>query len=146
MRRTLLRTLAAVIGLAVPALLALLVLGRPTIRVLFEHGKYNAAAGALTYDVLRAYALALPAYVATEVITRGLIALRDTRTPLLTNTLQIVGRFIIMALWIGSAGALAIPRAFAIMAAVETLVLAVVLTVKMQRRIQVRQPASQPAT
>jgi hypothetical protein len=30
--------------------------------------------------VLTTYAIALPAYVATELITRGLIALRDTRT------------------------------------------------------------------
>ena len=37
----------------------------------------TAAAGDLTYQVLLAYAVALPAFVATEVITRGLIALRD---------------------------------------------------------------------
>jgi putative peptidoglycan lipid II flippase len=61
-------------------------LGRPVIRILFVHGQFHAAAGALTYAVLTPYALALPAYVATEVLTRGLIALRDTRTPLATNT------------------------------------------------------------
>ena len=71
MRRTLLRSLAAVVGLAVPALVALIVLGRLVVRVLFEHGQFTAAAGDLTYRVLTVYAIALPAYVATEVVTRG---------------------------------------------------------------------------
>ena len=66
--------------------------------MVFEHGKFHHAAGALTYDVLRPYAFGLPAYVATEVVARGLIALRDTRTPLVTNSLQLMGRAALMAL------------------------------------------------
>jgi putative peptidoglycan lipid II flippase len=73
-----------VIALAIPAALGLLLLRGPVIRVLFEHGKFGAAAGSLTGKVLVAYAIALPAAVTTEVLARGLIALRDTRTPLLS--------------------------------------------------------------
>jgi len=98
MRRTLLRSLGAVLVLALPALLALLALGRPAIRLLFEHGRFNAAAGALTYAVLVPYAVGLPAYVCTEVISRGLIALEDTRTPLITNSLQLAGRVVVITL------------------------------------------------
>lgn len=133
LRVTLLRSLGAAVGLAIPALLFLILLGRPIIRVLFEHGKFGAPAASLTYDVLVSYAIALPAYIGTEVLTRGLIALRDTRTPLLTNTGQIIGRAAIMALFIGSVGVLAIPRAFAAMAALETIVLAVILAIKLRR-------------
>jgi putative peptidoglycan lipid II flippase len=133
MRRTLLLSLAAAIGLALPALLGLVGLGRPTIRVLFEHGRFDAAAGALTYRVLTAYALALPAYVATEVLTRGLIALRDTRTPLLTNSLQLGGRAVLLALLIDQVGIVAIPIAFAITASIETCLLGGVLLMKLRR-------------
>jgi putative peptidoglycan lipid II flippase len=136
MLRTLLRSLGAVVALAVPALLALILLGRPTIQFLFERGKFDALAGTLTYNVLVAYAVALPFYVATEVITRGLIALEDTRTPLLTNTLQIIGRGLLLALLIGRIGILAIPVAFAITATVESLLLGTVLLVKLRRRIR----------
>ena len=135
MRRTLFQALAAVLGLALPALAGLLLLGRTTIRILFEHGEFNAAAGSLTYDVLAVYALALPAYVATELITRGLIALRDTRTPLFTNLVQTAGRAAIMAAFVGSVGVEAVPAAFAITAAIETLVLGTILLVKLQRRL-----------
>ena len=136
MRRTLLWTLIAAVALAVPALLGLILLGRPTISILFEHGKFDAAAGSLTYAVLIPYALPLPAYVGTEVITRGLIALRDTRTPLLTNSVQLAGRAAIITFLLGSVGVLAIPIAFAVTATVETLALGTVLLFKMQRRVR----------
>jgi putative peptidoglycan lipid II flippase len=134
MRRTVLVALAAAVALAVPALLALLFLGRPVIRMLFEHGKFDAAAGSLTFDVLRVYAVALPAYVGTEVITRGLIALRDTRTPLLTNAAQLGGRAVIMSAMVGSLGVVAIPLSLAVSASVETALLLTVLMVKVRRR------------
>jgi len=135
MQRTLLRSLGAVVALALPALIGLIVLGRTVIRILFERGKFDAAAGALTYQVLVAYAVALPAYVATEVITRALIALDDTRTPLVTNSAQIAGRALLLALLIGRIGVIAIPVAFAITAALETLILGTVLLFKLRSRM-----------
>ena len=80
-----------------------------------------------------AYALALPAYVGTEVISRGLIALRDTQTPLITNLLQLAGRAAIMTLFVSRVGVIAIPVALAITAMVETVALGSVLFVKLQR-------------
>ena len=136
LRSSLLRTVATVLILAVPAVIGLLVLGRPTIRVLFQHGSYGAVAAGLTYSVLVPYAIGLPAYVLTEVVTRGLIALRDTRTPLLTNSIQLLGRATIMAITLGAVGVRAIPIAFAVMASVEALILLGVLSVKVQRRLQ----------
>jgi putative peptidoglycan lipid II flippase len=134
LRRTLVRSLAAVVGLAVPGVLGLILLGRWVIRILFEHGEFDATAGSLTYDVLTVYALALPAYVATEVITRGLIALRDTRTPLITNSLQLAGRAVLIALLLDRHGTIAIPIAFAITASIETVALCTVLLTKLHRR------------
>lgn len=136
MRRTLLRSLGGTLALALPAVAALLLLGRPTIRILFERGEFTAAAGDLTYQVLVAYAVALPFYIGTEVITRGLIALRDTRTPLFTNSGQLIVRIILVSLLLGPLDVIAIPAAFAISASLETLALAVVLFVKLRSRLQ----------
>jgi len=134
MRKTLLRSLGVAMGLAVPALLGLLLLGRFVIRILFERGKFDAAAGDLTYQVLGIYALALPAYVATELVSRGLIALRDTRTPLITNLIQLGGRILLMTVLFGRLDVLSVPAAFAISATVETLLLSAVLWVKLRSR------------
>jgi putative peptidoglycan lipid II flippase len=139
LRRMLFRTLGAAVALALPAMGALLWLGRPTIRILFEHGEFTRAAGDLTYRVLVAYAVALPAYVATEVITRGLISLRDTRTPLFTNAGQLVARIVLITVLLGTLGVVAIPAAFAISATLETLTLATVLFLKLRSRAQAQQ-------
>jgi putative peptidoglycan lipid II flippase len=135
MRVTLLRSLAAVVALALPALLTMVFLGRWVVALIFEHGLFGDSAGDLTAKVLNAYAVALPAYVATEVITRGLIALRDTRTPLLTNAAQLVGRGVIVAALVGGSGVVAIPIAFAVTASIETALLGSILALKLRRRM-----------
>ena len=142
MRRILLRSLGASIALALPAVGALLLLGRPTIRILFERGEFTSAAGDLTFSVLVAYAIALPAYVATEVITRGLISLRDTRTPLFTNAGQLILRIVLISVLLGSMDVVAIPAAFAISATIETLTLATVLFLKLRHRSKAEQGAT----
>jgi putative peptidoglycan lipid II flippase len=135
LRRTVLGALGAAVGLAIPALMGLILFGRPTIRLLFEHGKFDAAAGSLTYSILTVYAAALPAYVITEVVTRGLIALRDTRTPLLTNSAQLAGRAAIMTALLASLGVLAIPISFAVTASLETILLTSILMLKVRNRM-----------
>jgi putative peptidoglycan lipid II flippase len=139
MRHILFRSLGAAIGLALPAVGALLLLGRPTIRILFERGEFTSAAGDLTFSVLVAYAIALPSYVATEVITRGLISLRDTRTPLFTNSGQLIVRILLISILLPNMDVVAIPAAFAISATIETLILATVLLLKLRSRSQLQQ-------
>ncbi|MBC8075502.1 MAG: murein biosynthesis integral membrane protein MurJ [Chloroflexales bacterium] len=134
MRSTLLRTLGAALALALVALAGLVLLGRPVIALLFERGRFTVANGDLTYVLLVAYAAALPAYIGTELVTRGLIALHDTRTPLITNCLQLAGRVALIPLLIGTVGVLAIPIAFAATSALETVALALVLFRKLRRK------------
>jgi putative peptidoglycan lipid II flippase len=144
LRRTQVTALAAAVALALGAVAGLLLLGRLVIRVLFERGAFDAAAGDLTYRVLVVYAVALPAYIATEVITRGLIALRDTRTPLLTNSGQLIGRIVLIAVLLRPLGVVAIPAAFALTSTLETLALGAVLWRKLAQPGQDTPPAILP--
>ncbi len=121
-------------GLSVPGLLALVFGGRLAISIVLEHGAFDAIAAALTYAVLVPLALGLPAYIATDILTRGLLALHDTTTPLLTNMAQLVGRIALTALLLPSWGVLAIPISVATTGAVETLVLGAVLWWKLYQR------------
>lgn len=135
MRRILIRTLVVALTLAVCASLAFVVLGRWTIHILFEHGEFDAAAGALTYRVLVAYAPVFPAAIATEILTRSVIALHDTRTPLVINFFQLMGRIALVPLLLPTFDVVAIPMAFTVTATLEALAFAGVLLVKLQRRI-----------
>lgn len=140
MRRSLLRSLGAAVALSLPVIAAFYLFGRQTVALLFERGQFGAEAGDLTFAVLMVHAVALPAYVATEVTTRGLIALRDTRTPLITNTAQLFGRALVIALLLERLGVLAIPAALAITATLETVALGAVLLIKLRRRLRGLRP------
>jgi putative peptidoglycan lipid II flippase len=76
------------------------------------------------------------------VITRGLISLRDTRTPLFTNTGQLILRILLISVLLGSLGVVAIPAAFGLSSTVETLTLATVLFLKLRSKLQSQPPSS----
>jgi len=127
-RALLRRTLRIATGASLLAALALIALGRPLIALLFERGAFDAAAGDLTYRLLAIYALGLPAYVATEIATRGLVARYDTRTPLVANVLQLAARIALSAALVRPLGPIALPLAFVLAAALETAVVLAVLS------------------
>ncbi|MCX7789898.1 MAG: MATE family efflux transporter [Chloroflexaceae bacterium] len=134
-RALLRRTLLIATGASLLAALGMIALGRPLIALLFERGAFDAAAGDLTYRLLAIYALGLPAYVATEIATRGLVGRYDTRTPLFANLLQLGARIALSAALIRPLGPIALPVAFVFAAALET---AVVLTVLYRYRLKGR--------
>ncbi len=125
-RKIVLRALTFGCSGATFAAISLLLIGRPIIRIFFERGAFDAAAGDLTYSILAVFALGLPCYVATEVLTRAFAARLDTRTPLLTNLIQLTLRIGLMATLITPLGVIAVPLAFMISSTVETIVLGIV--------------------
>ena len=122
--RLLLRRVAlvAVLG-SLPLVAALLVGGGPLVSLLFQHGAYDADATHLTRQLLVGYAVGLPFYIGTEIASRAVLATRDARTPLLTNTLQLLLRGGLMALFLAVWGVVGIPLAYAVASAVESVLL-----------------------
>lgn len=133
--RLLIQVLGIVCSLSLVAFGAIYFLGRPVIRLLFEHGEFNVAAGDATYSALLIYALGLPSHIATEIISRGLIAMRDTRTPLFTNLGQLLSRVTIMAIFVPRIGLYAIPLALVVSSTLETIALGTILTRKLRRHL-----------
>jgi putative peptidoglycan lipid II flippase len=76
------RALEFAVGLALPAALGLIVLCRPIVHVLFEHGAFNAADTMETARALALLALGLPAYVLVKALSPAFFARGDTTTPL----------------------------------------------------------------
>jgi putative peptidoglycan lipid II flippase len=134
-RRLVLAVLGIACSLSLLAMATIYLFGRLVVRLLFEHGQFDAAAGDVTYQVLLIYAIGLPIHIGTEILSRGLIAMRDTRTPLFTNIGQLIGRATVMSLAIDPLGLYAIPVAFISSSALETVALAIVVLRKLQRRI-----------
>jgi putative peptidoglycan lipid II flippase len=69
----------------IPAALGYLVLAKPIVRLLLEHGETEAASAELVSEVLFAFALGLFAFSAFQLLLRAAYAMQDTRTPALVN-------------------------------------------------------------
>jgi putative peptidoglycan lipid II flippase len=93
--------------LALPATVGLVVLARPLIALIYEHGKFGAGATDATSDILLCYALGVFATCALQVVTRAFYALKDTRTPMLVTAGTVVlnlGLNLALVFVLGSAG------------------------------------------
>ena len=89
------------VALVMPAMLGLIVLSEPLIRVLFEHGAFTARDTAATAQALAILAVGLPAHVLVKVLSPGFFARDDTRTPLYA-TLSGIAVAVVTALLVGS--------------------------------------------
>lgn len=81
--QTMAQTLRIILTLSIPAMVGLIVLGRPIIQLMFERGEFGPDSTAAVYQSLQFWALALIAHCALEVVNRVFYAQKDTITPLL---------------------------------------------------------------
>ncbi len=73
--------LRLIFAITVPAALGLVILREPVVRVLFEGGKFDAAAVRETTPVIALGALGIPFFSLATLATRGFHSMKDTRTP-----------------------------------------------------------------
>jgi len=64
-----------------PAAVGLILLREPIVRVLFQHGRFEASSTALTLRPLLFYSLGLPAFAAVKLLVPVFYSLQDTVTP-----------------------------------------------------------------
>lgn len=75
------RALELVLLVGIPATAALCVIAEPIIRVIYQHGEFNAADMAETVPTLIAFTTGLPAFLAVKIFAPGFFANHDTKTP-----------------------------------------------------------------
>ncbi len=80
-RETLARSIRLAVFLSLPSACGLAVLANPIIGVIYQHGKFNAAATAQTAHCLQAFAIGLAGYAALKVLAPAFYAFGDSRTP-----------------------------------------------------------------
>lgn len=139
MRQTAIQIMGAAIVLTIPAALLLTLFGRFIIRLIFQHGAFNAHSSALTYLALLGYAVGLPGIASGSLIANGFIAMKDTRTPLFMNTIALITRYSVLTLLFhtlsGEWMILAIPLALAISATVEATLMLLLLLWHLSKKI-----------
>ena len=81
MKRTFGFALRVVSFITIPAAVGLVLLRRPIIQVLFQHGRFLADSTSLTANALLYYAVGLPAFAAIKLISPMYYSAKDTATP-----------------------------------------------------------------
>jgi putative peptidoglycan lipid II flippase len=81
MKHTLGFSLRIVSFITIPAAIGLILLRRPIVQVLFQHGRFASDSTALTAHALLFYSLGLPAFAAIKLITPMYYSTQDTLTP-----------------------------------------------------------------
>lgn len=84
-RRLLSQGLRATAAIVLPAALGYLVLARPIVRLLLEHGVTGPQSGDLVAEVLVLFAIGLVPFSAFQLLLRAYYSMQDTRTPALVN-------------------------------------------------------------
>jgi putative peptidoglycan lipid II flippase len=126
LRRTTAQALRIILALAIPAMVGLIVLGRPIIQVMFERGEFGPESTAAVYQALQFWAFAMVGHSALEVVNRLFYAQKDTTTPLIGAVAGMVVNLILAVLLyrVLDAGGLALSNGVAV--TVEVLLLLVI--------------------
>ena len=103
-RERLARSLALVFLLCVPSAVGLIVLGRPIVGLIFEHGKFTGVDTVQTANALAAYALGLAGYAAVKVLSPAFYALNDARTPMVISLGSIAVNYAMNSMLVGPLG------------------------------------------
>ncbi|TMC19147.1 MAG: murein biosynthesis integral membrane protein MurJ [Chloroflexi bacterium] len=140
LRMTVVKLIGGSLSLSLIASLMMYLLGKPAIRLLFQHGAFGKHSSAVTGTALLGYAFALPAVIAASLLVLSFYALKDARTPLLINILGLATRWsliiLLLRLLTGSHMILAIPLAAGGVGIVESLVLGSLLFIRLRSKVK----------
>jgi putative peptidoglycan lipid II flippase len=108
LRTNLAAALRAAALLALPATAGLVALREPIVRLLFEHGRFDAASTRGTAAALLCYAIGLYAYAVTKIQVPTFYALGDTRLPVIGSTSAVAAKLAANALFVAMLPAMGI--------------------------------------
>jgi len=107
MRRSLASTLRAVLILAIPASVGLILLRKPLVALLYQRGEFTAQSTELVAWALLWYAAGLVGHALVEILSRAFYALHDTRTPVFVGVGAMglnIGLSLLLSSWFVSLG------------------------------------------
>lgn len=119
-----------IIYVLTPAAVGLMVLGLPSISVLFERGEFDRHASLITNSALFYYSLGLPAYAITKVLASAFYSFQETKTPVKVAVAAMLLNIVLMLLFMKPMGVGGLALATALASYFNALVLAYVLRKK----------------
>ena len=118
--------------MTLPAAFGFLVMSRPIIGTLLQHGKFTAANADLTARALTGLSLGLVGYSIYLFALRGFYAHQDTRTPFLINVIQNIVNIILAFALVSKYDVLGLGIAFAVSYLVGAIIALLTLQIKVR--------------
>jgi putative peptidoglycan lipid II flippase len=103
-RSTLANALGLMLFLNLPATVGLIVLARPIVSVIFEHGEFTAADTIATAAALQLYAIGLIGYSIVRIISPTFYALGRSRIPVMVSAASVIVNVVLNVMLVRSMG------------------------------------------
>ena len=87
--------------ITIPAMVGLMVLSQPMVRVLLQRGEFDPVAAHDTATAMMAYALGLPFLGLVRIVVPAFYALKDSKRPVIFATLAVAANLALAWLWVG---------------------------------------------
>jgi putative peptidoglycan lipid II flippase len=131
LRSALSATLRAILFIAIPSAIGLLVLRVPLIQLIYQRGEFQDTSTELVATALSFYALGLIGHSGIEILTRAFYGMHDTRTPVILGILSLVLNLILSLTLIGPMHIAGLALANTIAAMAEMTLLSITLRSKL---------------
>jgi putative peptidoglycan lipid II flippase len=132
--RTVSEGLKSAVFVALPATVGLIVVGRPLVSAIFEHGHFTAADTALTTRVLWFYALGLCGFFCQQLVTRAFYSMQDSRMPAVTAVAAVLVNIILNLTFVWFMATAGLALSTAVCSYLQVVVLIFVLRRFMQKQ------------
>lgn len=132
---TIARGMRGAVFVAIPATAGVLLVAKPLIRALFEHGEFKSADTAQVAWTLSFYALGLTGYFLQQLVTRALYSMQDSKTPALSAAGAVLANLVMNLTFIWFLGTGGLAAATAICSYLQVVVLLTVLHKRLGRSI-----------
>jgi len=113
LRKTISRGIRAAVFVAFPATVGLLIVARPLVAALFQHGHFTTDDTPVVAWVLCCYALGLTGYFSQQIVARAFYSLQDSKTPARSAVVAVFVNIILnlTLIWFMGAAGLALSTA-----------------------------------
>jgi putative peptidoglycan lipid II flippase len=131
------QALRLLIFIILPAMTGLIMLSRPIVFLLFEHGRFGAGSTTMVAQTIIAYATGLWAYAGLRIIVPAFYSLQDTKTPVKVGAVALVVNLAAAVILMQFLQHLGLALATAISSIVNCLLLLFLLQRKLGSEIQI---------
>ncbi|MCD6262511.1 MAG: murein biosynthesis integral membrane protein MurJ [Deltaproteobacteria bacterium] len=127
---TVIHSLQLIFFITLPAMAGLIVLGKPVIQILFQHGVFDSYDSVMTYKALLFYAVGLWAFAGIRVTVAGFYALKDTKTPVKIAIVAMIANLIFALCLMGKMRHAGLAFALSLASGIQLLLLLIFLNRK----------------